>query len=100
MAADTPIKTPAAPAHASSLVSACVGVAALAIALLVHAPLAYSVGANAVFRVYLHLVLAQMPRLTGRYLSKNARATDQPVLVIFAVTLHCRWRRHRLAVPC
>lgn len=28
-----------------------------------------------------------MPLLTGRYLSKNARATDQPVLVIFAVTL-------------
>ncbi|WP_287281351.1 DUF1345 domain-containing protein [Mesorhizobium sp.] len=28
-----------------------------------------------------------MPLFTGRFLSKNARATDQPVLVIFAVTL-------------
>ncbi|TKB29755.1 MAG: DUF1345 domain-containing protein, partial [Mesorhizobium sp.] len=36
---------------------------------------------------YTALVVAQMPLLTGRYLSKNARATDQPVLVIFAVTL-------------
>ncbi|TIN56408.1 MAG: DUF1345 domain-containing protein, partial [Mesorhizobium sp.] len=36
---------------------------------------------------YVILVVAQMPKFTGRYLSRNARATDQPVLVIFAVTL-------------
>ncbi len=86
MAADTPIKTPLH-RHMQFAVSACIGVAALTIALLLHAPLAYSIGANAFFAAYIILVLAQMPRLTGRYLSKNARATDQPVLVIFAVTL-------------
>jgi uncharacterized membrane protein len=68
-------------------VSACFGVLALLTALLLHAPLAYSIGANAFFAAYVILVVAQMPKFTGRYLSKNARATDQPVLVIFAVTL-------------
>jgi uncharacterized membrane protein len=57
------------------------------VALLLHAPLAYSIGANAFFAAYVILVVAQMPKFTGRYLSRNARATDQPVLVIFAVTL-------------
>lgn len=64
-----------------------IGAVALAVALLLRAPLPYSIGTNAFFAVYVILVVAQMPRLTGRYLSKNARATDQPVLVIFAVTL-------------
>jgi uncharacterized membrane protein len=86
MATDTPIKKPLH-RHMQFAVSACIGVAALAIALILHEPLAYSIGANAFFVAYVILVLAQMPRLTGGYLSKNARATDQPVLVIFAVTL-------------
>ncbi|CCV14219.1 DUF1345 domain-containing protein [Mesorhizobium sp. STM 4661] len=86
MAVDTPLKKPLH-RHMQFAVSACVGAVALAIALLLRAPLAYSVGANAFFAVYIILVVAQMPRLTGHYLSKNARATDQPVLVIFAVTL-------------
>jgi uncharacterized membrane protein len=86
MAADTPINKPLH-RHMQFAVSACVGVAALAIALILHAPLAYTIGANAFFAAYIILVVAQMPRLTGSYLSKNARATDQPVLVIFAVTL-------------
>lgn len=73
--------------HRQFVVAAGTGAVALAAALLLRAPLPYSIGTNAFFAVYVVLVVAQMPRLTGRYLSKNARATDQPVLVIFAVTL-------------
>ncbi|AZO43076.1 MULTISPECIES: DUF1345 domain-containing protein [Mesorhizobium] len=86
MAAETPMKPPMQ-RHMLFAVSACFGVLALLTALLLHAPLAYSIGANAFFAAYVILVVAQMPKFTGRYLSKNARATDQPVLVIFAVTL-------------
>jgi uncharacterized membrane protein len=86
MAAETPMKPPLQ-RHMLFAVSACFGVFALLVALLLHASLAYSIGANAFFAAYVILVVAQMPKFTGRYLSKNARATDQPVLVIFAVTL-------------
>ncbi|RWC30239.1 DUF1345 domain-containing protein [Mesorhizobium sp.] len=86
MAAETPTKSPIQ-RHMLFAVSACFGVFALLVALLLHASLAYSIGANAFFATYIILVVAQMPKFTGRYLSKNARATDQPVLVIFAVTL-------------
>ena len=86
MAAETPMKSPIQ-RHMLFAVSACVGVFALLVALLLHASLAYSIGANAFFAAYVILVVAQTPKFTGRYLSKNARATDQPVLVIFAVTL-------------
>ena len=73
--------------HMQFAVSACIGVLALLVALFFHAPLAYSIGANVFFIVYIALVLAQMPRLSADYLSRNARATDQPVIVIFIVTL-------------
>ncbi|WP_192177623.1 DUF1345 domain-containing protein [Mesorhizobium amorphae] len=86
MTTDMPIKTPLH-RHKQFAISACIGLAALVIALFLRAPLAYSMGANAFFGTYITLVVAQMPLLTGTYLSKNARATDQPVLVIFAVTL-------------
>lgn len=86
MAAETPLKKPLH-RHMQFAASACVGIAALIVALILRAPLAYSIGANAFFAAYIVLVLAQMPLLTGRYLSKNARTTDQPVLVIFVVTL-------------
>ncbi|MCA0057266.1 MULTISPECIES: DUF1345 domain-containing protein [unclassified Mesorhizobium] len=86
MAAEIPSRTPMH-RHMLFAVSACVGVFALLLALLLHAPLAYSIGANAFFAAYVTLVVAQMPKFTGTYLSKNARDTDQPVLVIFAVTL-------------
>lgn len=60
--------------------------AALVVALLVHARIAHSLGANAFFAAYLALVLNQMPRLTSDYLSRNASAADLPVRVIFVVT--------------
>jgi uncharacterized membrane protein len=86
MTAQAPLKKPLH-RHMQFAVSALVGIVALAIALVLRAPLAYSIGANAFFAAYIILVVAQMPLLTGGYLSKNARATDQPVPVIFAVTL-------------
>lgn len=86
MVTDTSINSPMH-RHKQFVVAAGTGAVALAVALLLRAPLPYSIGANVFFAVYVILVVAQMPRLTGRYLSKNARATDQPVLVIFAVTL-------------
>ena len=86
MVDDTSVKTPMQ-RHREFAVSALIGVAALVVALLLKAPLPYSIGANAFFAAYVGRVLALMPRLTGNYLSKNARATDLPVLGIFAVTL-------------
>jgi uncharacterized membrane protein len=67
--------------------AAVIGVLALLVALILRAPLPYSIGANVFFVAYIVLVLRLMPKLTGRYLSKNARSADMPVLLIFAVTL-------------
>ena len=86
MAAEPPIPKPMQ-RHMLFAMSACFGAFALLVALLLHAPLAYSIGANAFFAAYVILVVSHMPTFTGKYLSKNARATDMPVLVIFAVTL-------------
>jgi len=73
--------------HMQFAVAFAVGIVALLVALLLRAPLPYSIGANVFFATYIVLMLILMPSLTGRYLSKNARATDMPVLVIFTVTL-------------
>ncbi|PBB94181.1 hypothetical protein CK215_01660 [Mesorhizobium sp. WSM3864] len=73
--------------HVQFALAAAIGIVALLLALMVGAPLPYSIGANLFFAAYTLLVLVAMPRLTVRYLSKNARATDLPVLLIFAVTL-------------
>jgi len=73
--------------HMQFALAFAVGIVALLVALLLRAPLPYSIGANVFFATYIVLVLIVMPGLTGRYLSKNARATDMPVLVIFAITL-------------
>ncbi|MET3595043.1 MULTISPECIES: DUF1345 domain-containing protein [Mesorhizobium] len=73
--------------HVEFALAAAIGIVALLVAMLFKAPLPYSIGANAFFVAYIALVLALMPKLTGRYLSKNARSTDLPVLLIFVVTL-------------
>ncbi|CDX45025.1 conserved membrane hypothetical protein [Mesorhizobium sp. SOD10] len=73
--------------HMQFALAAGIGIVALLAALLLRWPLPYSIGANVFFASYIALVLALMPSLTGRYLSKNARTTDLPVLAIFAVTL-------------
>ncbi|MBZ9659574.1 DUF1345 domain-containing protein [Mesorhizobium sp. ESP-6-4] len=73
--------------HMQFALAAAIGIVALLLALLLRWPLPYSIGANVFFASYIALVLTLMPSLTGRYLRKNARATDLPVLLIFAVTL-------------
>lgn len=72
--------------HLPFIVSACLGTAALAGALVLRSTIAYSIGANVFFATYLALVLNQMPRLTSDYLRRNASATDLPVRVILVVT--------------
>ncbi|MDX8492688.1 DUF1345 domain-containing protein [Mesorhizobium captivum] len=86
MGGDTSLDTPMH-RHMQFALAAAFGIVALLLALLLRLPLPYSIGANVFFATFIILVLALMPRLTGRYLSKKARATDLPVLLIFAVTL-------------
>ncbi|MCW0002207.1 DUF1345 domain-containing protein [Pararhizobium sp. YC-54] len=49
----------------------------------------FAVGLPAVvfFSVYLLLIARRMPKLTGAYLKRNAAGTDEPAVIIFAVTL-------------
>ena len=47
--------------HMLFAMSACFGALALLVALLLNAPLAYSIGANAFFATYVILVVSQMP---------------------------------------
>lgn len=67
--------------------AACVGLIALAIALQLQLAIAYSVGADAFFIVYIGLMLARMPYLTTEHLRRKANADDMPVFIIFAVTV-------------
>ena len=62
------------------------GACALVAVMALRKPLAYPIAANVFFAVYIALVLREMPGLTAAYLSKNARAADLPVLLIFIVT--------------
>lgn len=67
--------------------AACVGIVALVIALYYKIAIAYSIGADAFFIVYIGMMLRRMPHLTAAYLSRRARVNDLPVRVIFAVTI-------------
>ena len=67
--------------------AACVGLIALAIALQFKLAIAYSIGADAFFVVYVGLMLARMPYLTAEHLRRKARVDDLPVFIIFAVTI-------------
>ena len=49
--------------------------------------LAVEAGANAFFLVYLVLSAIKIPKLTAAFLKKHAAGADEPVPVIFAVTL-------------
>src|SRR5207244_4132999 len=88
MTTDTPTRTPMQ-RHMQFALSACIAIPALVIALISGVPLAFSIsiGANVFFATFIAGVIAKMPQLSGRYLSKNAREIDLPVLGIFAVTL-------------
>lgn len=66
--------------------AACTGLVVLALALHFQFAIAYSIGADAFFLVYLAMILARMPHLTAEHLRRKARADDLPVLIIFSVT--------------
>jgi uncharacterized membrane protein len=73
--------------HVPFALSAALGLAALAGALVLSVPLPYAIGANVFFLAYLALVFRDLPKLTPDFLSRNASEEDPPVAVIFAVTL-------------
>ncbi|PWK61859.1 DUF1345 domain-containing protein [Aminobacter sp. AP02] len=73
--------------HVIFLTSAGVGLLALAAALVLQHPLSYSIAANAFFVTYVLLVLREMPRLTADFLSRRAQQADEPVWIIFLVTI-------------
>ncbi|MGH6760632.1 MAG: DUF1345 domain-containing protein [Phyllobacterium sp.] len=50
-------------------------------------PLAPVIGANVFFTLYLLLTLIALPRLTAAYLKKHAASADEPVWIIFLVTI-------------
>lgn len=73
--------------HFIFLASAGVGAVALAVAMLLQHPLSYSIAANTFFASYIFLVLREMPRLTADFLSRRAQQADEPVWIIFLVTI-------------
>ncbi|GAA2867949.1 putative membrane protein [Aminobacter niigataensis] len=73
--------------HVVFLISAALGVAALVAALLFGQPLAFAIGANVFFVAYIALILRQMPALDAAYLSHRAQDADEPVGIIFLVTI-------------
>jgi uncharacterized membrane protein len=72
--------------HNPFYAAAVVGLAALALALLVYPRLAYVIAANAFFVVYLILTAFKIHRLTASFLRQNAARSDEPIWIIFAVT--------------
>lgn len=73
--------------HVVFMMSAGAGLVALAIALFLKQQLAYAIGANVFFFVYIALVLREMPALSTDFLSRRAQEADEPVGIIFLVTI-------------
>ena len=73
--------------HFAFTAGAVVGFIAFGTALLLKHPLSYAIGANAFFATYILLVLREMPRLTADFLSRRAQQADEPVWIIFLVTI-------------
>lgn len=73
--------------HNSFYLAAIAGLAALGLALAFAPRIAHVVAANAFFVVYLGLTAFTIPKLTAHYLRRNAAKSDEPVWIIFAVTL-------------
>jgi uncharacterized membrane protein len=59
----------------------------LAVCLVAKPSLAVNLAAVVFFLVYLLMIAYRMPRLTGAYLKHHAARTDEPAIIIFAVTL-------------
>ncbi|WP_269929900.1 DUF1345 domain-containing protein [Aminobacter sp. HY435] len=73
--------------HVIFLISAAVGFSALVIALLLKQPLVYAIGPNVFFITYAALMLHQIPLLDANYLSRRAQEADEPLALIYAITL-------------
>jgi len=73
--------------HMSFYLAAIGGAAALLIAWLAHSRLAPVIGVNCFFVLYLALTVNALPKLTAAYLKKHAASADEPVWIIFLVTL-------------
>ncbi|MFT7758991.1 UNVERIFIED_CONTAM: DUF1345 domain-containing protein [Salmonella enterica subsp. enterica serovar Enteritidis] len=73
--------------HNPFYIAAVAGLAALALALVFYPHLAYVLGANTFFIVYLILTAFKIRRLTADFLRKNAARSDEPMVIIFLVTL-------------
>jgi len=73
--------------HYSFYIAAVPGVLAFTVASFYSRPLAYTIGANVFFLIYIVAVFLQLSLMTAAYLKKNARRTDIPVSIIFAITI-------------
>lgn len=58
-----------------------------AVCLFAKPPLAVNLAAVVFFLVYLLMIARRIPSLTGAYLKHHAARTDEPAIIIFAVTL-------------
>ena len=58
-----------------------------AVCLFVKPPLAVNLAAVVFFLVYLLMIASRIPKLTSTYLKHHASRTDEPAIIIFAVTL-------------
>jgi uncharacterized membrane protein len=72
--------------HLQFIAAAACGIGAAVAAGMVRKDLAFALGIDIAFAVYVLLVVREMPRLTADYLIRDARAADLPVLVIFLIT--------------
>ena len=73
--------------HIPFYIGAASGVAAFLISLWIGTSLAPVIGANVFFALYLLLTLMTLPHLTAEYLKKHAASADEPVWIIFLVTM-------------
>lgn len=73
--------------HVIFLISAAIGFSALIVAALLKQPLVYAIGPNVFFISYVALMLHQIPLLDANYLSRRAQEADEPVIIIYAITL-------------
>src|SRR5262245_15945231 len=73
--------------HVAFYVAASAGVAGFLCGLWFEPRLAITIGADIFFLLYLVLVLAGFPKLTPAYLRENADRADEPVWIIFLVTI-------------
>ncbi len=73
--------------HRAFLIAAACGLAGLLVGWFTFRSLAVVIAADIFFALYLLLSLVGIPRLTADYLKRHAAREDEPVWIIFAVTL-------------